>query len=94
MMECKSYMKNEDFPENKELIIYGFKHIKTDKIDNFIITGCESDELFENDKVFKFWSNKIGNKVIERRNFKITGWSFLILVKRNNVFKIQSIVCS
>ena len=27
MMECKSYMKNEDILENKELIVYGFKHI-------------------------------------------------------------------
>ena len=35
VMECKSYMKNEDIPENKETIIYGLKHIKTDKLDNY-----------------------------------------------------------
>ena len=45
MMECKSYIKNEEIPENKEIFIYGFKHIKTDKIDQFILIGCESDEL-------------------------------------------------
>ena len=32
MMECKLYIKNEDIPENKETFIYGFKHVKTDKI--------------------------------------------------------------
>ena len=56
MMECKSYIKKEDISENKEMFIYGFKHVKTDKIDNYILIGCESDELFENDKLFNFWS--------------------------------------
>ena len=56
MMECKSYMKNEDVPENKEIFVYGFKHVKTDQIDNYILFGCESDELYENDKLFNFWS--------------------------------------
>ena len=41
MMECKSYMKNEDVPEHKEIFVYGFKHVKTDKVDNYILTGCE-----------------------------------------------------
>ena len=36
MMECKSYLKNEDIPENKETFVYGLKHTKTDKIDNYI----------------------------------------------------------
>ena len=31
MLECKSYIKNEDFSENKEIFFHGFKHIKTDK---------------------------------------------------------------
>ena len=57
MMECKSYMKNEEIPENKEMFIYGLKHNKTDKIDNCILIGCESDELCANDKLFIFWSN-------------------------------------
>ena len=45
MMECESDMKNEDFPENKEILYFGFKQIKTDKIDNYILIGCESDVL-------------------------------------------------
>ena len=28
MMECKSYMKNEDIPKNREIFVYGFKQIK------------------------------------------------------------------
>ena len=91
MMDCKSYIKNEDNSENKEIFIYGFKHVKTDKIDNYILIGCESDELFENDKLFNFWSNKFINEKVQKRKFKITGWPFLTLVKRNNFFEIQSI---
>ena len=34
---------------------------------------------------------KIINKEIENRNFKLTGWPFMTLVKRNNFFKIQGI---
>ena len=44
--------------------------LKTDKINNFILLGCESDESNENDKLFNFWSNKIIKKEIEMRNFK------------------------
>ena len=43
----KSYTKYEDFPENEKMFTYEFKHIKTDKIDNFILIGCESDESYE-----------------------------------------------
>ena len=50
MITHKSYIKYEYIPENKEIFIYGFKHVKTDKIDNYILIGCESSELFENDK--------------------------------------------
>ena len=91
MMESKLYIKNEDISENKEILVYGFKYVNTDKVDNYILIGCESDELFENDKLFNFWSNKIINKEIESRNFKLTGWPFMTLVKRNNFFKIQGI---
>ena len=91
MMDCKSYTKNEDISEKKEIFIYSFKHVKTDKVDNYIIIGSESDELFENDKLFNFWSNKFINKEIENRIFKLTEWPFMTLVKRNNFFKIQSI---
>ena len=94
MMECKSYMKNKDIPENKEIFVHGFKHIKTNEIDNYVLTGCDSDEIFENDKLFNFWSKKFINKGIEMRNFKLTGWPFMTLVKSNNFFKIQSFVCS
>ena len=89
----KSYIKYEDISENKEIFIYGFKHVKTEKIDNYTLIGCESDELFENDKLFNFWSNKYINNEIEKRDFQITGWPFMTLVKRNNFFKIQGIVC-
>ena len=91
MMESKSYTKNEDISENKEIFIYGFKYVKTDKVDNYILIGCESDELSENDKLFNFWSNKFINKEIEIRNFEVTGWPFMTLVKRNKFYKIQGI---
>ena len=92
--ESKSYTKYEDISENKETFIYGFKHVKTDKIDNHILIGCESDELYENDNLFNFWSNKFINKEIENINFQITGWPFMTLVKRNNFCKIQGLVCN
>ena len=92
MMDFKSYTKNEDIPENKEIFVYSFKHVKTVKVHNYILIGSGSNELFENDKLFNFWSNKFINKEIENRNFKLTGWPFITLVKRNNFFKIQSII--
>ena len=91
MVTCKSYIKYEDVPENKEIFIYGFKHVKTDKIDSNILIGCESDELFDNGKLFNLWSNKFINEEIENRDFQITGWLFMTLVKRNNFLKIQGI---
>ena len=94
MMDCKSYTKNEDIPENKEIFVYSFKHVKTDKVDNYILIGCESDELYENDNLFKFWSNKFINQEIENRDFRLTGWPFMTLVKRNHFFKVQGIVCN
>ena len=48
MIVCKSYMKHEGVPENKEIFVYGIKHIKTDKIGNSILIVCESDEIYEN----------------------------------------------
>ena len=91
MMDFKTYIKYEDIPENKEIFIYFFKHVKTDKVDIYILIASESDELFENDKLFNIWSNKLINNEIENRNFKLTGWPFMTLVKRNNFFKIQGI---
>ena len=91
MLDCKSDTKNEDIPENKVIFIYSFKHVKTDKIDNYVLMGSESEELFENDKLFNFWSNKFINNEIENRDFNITGWPFMTLVKRNKFFKIQGI---
>ena len=35
-MTCTKY---EDISENEEIFIYGFKYVKTDKIDNYIIIG-------------------------------------------------------
>ena len=92
MMDYKSYTKNEDIPENKEIFVYSFKHVKTDKVNNYILIASESDELHENDKLFNIWSNKLINKEIENRSFELTGWAFMTLVKRNNFFKIQGII--
>ena len=39
-----TYTKFEDIPENKEIFVYVFKHIKTDNIDKFTLIGCESAE--------------------------------------------------
>ena len=91
MMDYKSYTKNEVLPENKEIFVYSFKHVKTNKVNNYILIASESDELHENDKLFDIWSNKLINKEMENRNFKITGWPFKTLVKRNNFFRIQGI---
>ena len=77
MMDFKSYTKNEDIPESKEIFVYSFKHVKTDKVNNYILVGSDSDEFYENDKLFNFWSNKFINKEIENRNFKLKGWSFM-----------------
>ena len=82
-MECKLYIEYEDIAEIKEIFIHGLKHNKTDKVGSFILSGCESDELYESDKLCNFWSNKIINKEIEKKDFKITGWSFMALVKSN-----------
>ena len=92
MMDFQSYIKYEDIPENKEKIIYSFKPVQTDEVDNHILIASESDELHENDKLFNIWSKKLINKEIDNRNFKLTGWPFMTLVKRNNFFKIHGIV--
>ena len=73
MMDCKLYNKNEDISENKEIIIYGFKHVRANKVVNYFLIGCESDELYENNKLFNFWSSKLINKEKEMRNFKTLG---------------------
>ena len=91
MISCKSHIKHEEIPENKQILIYGFKHIKTDKIDNFILVGCESDVLYENIELFNFWSKNFIKKEIEKKDFKITGWSFMTLVNKKSFFEIQSI---
>ena len=38
-----------------------------------------------------FWSKKFTNKEIEKRDFKITGWPFMTLVRRNNILKNQGV---
>ena len=80
-MKCKLYIKNEDISENKEIFIYGFKHAKLDKVDKYILIECESNELYENNKLFNFLSNKFISEEIQKRKFKITGWLFMNLVK-------------
>ena len=94
MITCKSYIKNEDISENKEIFIYGFKHVETDKIDNYILIGCESDEFYENSKLINFWSNKYINEETEMRKFRITAWPFMTLVKRHNFLKFKVCICN
>ena len=36
-IETMTYTKYADIPENKELFVFGFKHIETDKIDSYIL---------------------------------------------------------
>ena len=91
MMEANSNTKYEDIPENKEIFIYGFKHFKTDKVDIYIIMGCNSNELQESDKLFNFWSNNFLDKEIQKKNLKKTQWFFMTLVKRNNFLKMRNI---
>ena len=91
LIQPLTYMKHEEVPENKEILFYGFKHIKTVKIYDYMLIGCELDDFYENDKLFNFWSNIFFNEEIKKRNFKITGWLFITLVKRTNFIKIQSI---
>ena len=85
MMDFKSYIKYEDIPENKEIFIYSFKPVKKNKVENYILIASESDELHENDKLFNIWSNKLINKEIGNRNFKLTGWPFMTLVKKKQL---------
>ena len=78
-------------PENIEIFVYGLKHNKTKNADTYIIIGCGSDELNENNKLYNFCSHKFVNRQIEMRVFKITGWKFMTLFKGNNFFKIHSV---
>ena len=91
VMGCKSYIKKEDILENKQIFNYAFKHVRTDKVDNYILIGFESQEFYENDKLFNFWPENFVNKAIEMRNFKIAGWLFMTLVKRKSFFKNHGI---
>ena len=62
--------------------------IKTDKIDKYILIGCESDEIYENDKSsFNFRSNKFILKEIKMKNFKKIGWPFMTLFKKKQFFR-------
>ena len=89
--ETMTYTKYEGIAENKEIFIYEFKHIVTDKIDIYSLVGSESDEIFKIDNLINFWSNKFMNEEIQERKFKITGWPFMTLVRRNNFNKVQGI---
>ena len=89
---CTTDIKFEDNPENKKIFNYGFKHNKTSRSNNCIIIGCESDVRYENQKLFNFWSKKLINKEIEKTDFKLPGWSFMTLIKRNNFFEFKAYV--
>ena len=42
--ESTSDTKYEDIPQKQEIFVYGFKHIKTDEIDNYILIACGSEK--------------------------------------------------
>ena len=46
-IENMAYTKYEFIPENEEVFIFGFKQIKTDKVDFYILFGCKSVDLKE-----------------------------------------------
>ena len=83
-IKSMAYTKNEAIRKNKQVFCIGFKHTKTDKAENYIIIGCKSDDFYKIDKIFSFWSNRFINKEIEMKNFEITGWSFMTLVRTRN----------
>ena len=56
------------------------------KIDDYILIVCESDELYESGKLFNFWSSKYLNEEKGKRDFKVTCRLFMTLVKRNKFF--------
>ena len=56
LTESKSCIKNESIPENKEIFIYGFKHIERGKLEGCLKIGCESHKLCEKNKLFNFSS--------------------------------------
>ena len=39
--ESMADTKYQDIPENKDICVSGFKHIKTDELDNSTLIGCE-----------------------------------------------------
>ena len=90
-IESMAYTKYEDIPEYKEIFVHGFEHIKIDKVDKYIIIGCSSVELCENDKLFNFWSIKFLNEEIEKENIEIKVWSFMTLVKKTLFKKIRAL---
>ena len=55
-------MRYEDVLKNKGIIIYEVKHIKTDKVNQYILLEFESHELNENNKLFNFLSSKLLKK--------------------------------
>ena len=79
------------FSRKQVVIVFEFKHKKTDKAEYFILIGCKSDELKKNDELFNFWLNKFLNKETELKIFGVTVWSLRALVKQNTFLDIQSI---
>ena len=93
-MENMAYTSYEYFPENKEIFVYGFKHIKTDKVDTYLGIGLGSDDIYENEKLFNFWSNKIFK--LRYRNEKVQNnrFAFHNAGKKITFLKSRAYVCS
>ena len=77
MMEYKLYMRREEIFENKEIFIYGIKHFETKKVETYILIECESDEIYEIDKLFIFWFKKIIIKEVKIKKNRDDGVVFL-----------------
>ena len=45
-----------------KIFIHGFKHNKLDKVVNYFLFAGKSDEIYQIDELFKFWSIKFLSK--------------------------------
>ena len=94
--EHEPKQNNIDFESAREILLIEYDEMvmkrRSERIYKTI--ECESynkNEDFLENKLINVCTNKFINKVMEKRDFYITGWSLMILVKRKNFYKIQGI---
>ena len=51
MIESNLWIKNEVIRENREMVVYGFKHNKTDKFENYILKGPKADKKWKQSNI-------------------------------------------